>query len=219
MKKLSNSTKDVNIAIGSRIQSLRLKHKLSEDDLAKKIGKNRNTVRLYEKGHEPVPVSILDKISGIFGVSTPLIIYGEAVYAEEQRRIEYKKNLTGVIRALIRKMVAVPFKHHLEEYSVKTLYQVMVALDVYVEELTQLEFKDLDSKLKKLKFLKDSDIGSIQGCLKLKIPLVILGLNKEDNSVLLDILDAAGVEVHSSTKKLESRKYITVNLKESEENK
>ena len=66
------------MSIGKRIKALRIKHGMSIDDLASKLGKNRTTVYRYENGHiENLPLDILNPLSDALG-TTPAYLMGWA---------------------------------------------------------------------------------------------------------------------------------------------
>ena len=58
-------------SVASRLKTIRLKKKLSQDRFAKKIGLTGKTISAYETGTSLPPLKILEKISIVY--KTPLI--------------------------------------------------------------------------------------------------------------------------------------------------
>lgn len=56
---------------------MRARHKLSQQDLAKKIGATRQTIGLIEKGDYAPSVTLALKIADAFGVTVEEIFYLE----------------------------------------------------------------------------------------------------------------------------------------------
>lgn len=54
--------------IGKNIRKYRKNNKLTQSELAKKIGRTESSIRKYEKGIVKIPMSLLEKIAEEFGV-------------------------------------------------------------------------------------------------------------------------------------------------------
>lgn len=64
------------MAIGDRIKSRRMQMKMSADELAKRLGKDRSTIYRYEKGDiENLPIDILEPIAKALD-TTPQYLMG-----------------------------------------------------------------------------------------------------------------------------------------------
>lgn len=64
------------MAIGDRIKSRRMQMKMSADELAKRLGKDRSTIYRYEKGDiENLPLDILEPIAKALN-TTPQYLMG-----------------------------------------------------------------------------------------------------------------------------------------------
>lgn len=74
-KRLSETTAQMNRAIGSRIRSLRLLRGMSQQALAEQLGITFQQVQKYEKGTNRVAASTLIIISGVLQVN-PMEILG-----------------------------------------------------------------------------------------------------------------------------------------------
>jgi len=69
--KLTGKLNAVDTHVGSRVRSLRLQMKMSQSDLADKLGITFQQIQKYEKGTNRISSSRLHQIAGIFGVSAP----------------------------------------------------------------------------------------------------------------------------------------------------
>ena len=67
---------DVDIYIGSRIRQRRLELRLSQDDLAKKLGVTRNQFMKYETGDNRIMASRLYQLAKILGKEMDWFIEG-----------------------------------------------------------------------------------------------------------------------------------------------
>lgn len=76
------------MSIGARIKETRKKRKMSADELAKRIGKNRATVYRYENGDiENMPYKVLVPVANALGVSPAYLLTG----LEEQEQTDGDK--------------------------------------------------------------------------------------------------------------------------------
>lgn len=62
--------------IGKRIEGLRKREKLSQDELAKKLNMNRSSLNMWELGERELKAGDLQDIADFFGVTTDYLIYG-----------------------------------------------------------------------------------------------------------------------------------------------
>ncbi|MCO8193738.1 helix-turn-helix domain-containing protein [Anaerofustis sp. NSJ-163] len=63
--------------IGDRLKNLRKENKLTQKDMAEKLGIHPNTISMYEKGNRNIPSTMIKKISDTFNVSTDYLLRGE----------------------------------------------------------------------------------------------------------------------------------------------
>ena len=63
--------------IGDRLKKLRKENKLTQKDMAEKLGIHPNTISMYEKGNRNIPSTMIKKISDTFNVSTDYLLRGE----------------------------------------------------------------------------------------------------------------------------------------------
>ncbi|MBT2757883.1 helix-turn-helix transcriptional regulator [Mesobacillus foraminis] len=63
--------------LNNRVREMRARHKLSQQDLAKKIGATRQTIGLIEKGDYAPSVTLALKIADAFGVTVEEVFYLE----------------------------------------------------------------------------------------------------------------------------------------------
>jgi len=94
-----------------RIAELRARYKMSQEDLARKIGYTRQAVGMWETGERGIDNDTLIKLSEIFGVSIDYILgkdnqdsnnaFREVQMVIKFRHIEAKPPLYGVIIALV----------------------------------------------------------------------------------------------------------------------
>ena len=59
----------VDVAVGARIRNLRLRHKLSQEEVGRRLKISFQQVQKYEKGTNRVGASRLSELAKIFGVS------------------------------------------------------------------------------------------------------------------------------------------------------
>ncbi|MBW7651341.1 MULTISPECIES: helix-turn-helix domain-containing protein [unclassified Anoxybacillus] len=65
------------MSFGDRLQELRNKMNLRQEDVAKKIGVGRTTYAMYEQGKREPDYETLLKIADLFGVSTDYLLTGQ----------------------------------------------------------------------------------------------------------------------------------------------
>lgn len=70
--------------IGTRIKNAREKMKLTQTDLASKIGKTESSVRKYETGLTEIPLSVLSKISDALGIKLDVMLGFNLGYIQKQ---------------------------------------------------------------------------------------------------------------------------------------
>ena len=71
--------------IGDRLKNLRKENKLTQKDMAEKLGIHPNTISMYEKGNRNIPSTMIKKISDTFNVSTDYLLRGE----EKKKKQEF----------------------------------------------------------------------------------------------------------------------------------
>lgn len=78
-----------------RIKELRLSKKMTQQDVADKLGITRPAYTAYEKGKREPDFSILQSLANIFGVTTDYLLGNTQVpeWATEEERIELDKLL------------------------------------------------------------------------------------------------------------------------------
>ena len=84
----SRVTRDVLTLLGGRIRLGRKQRKMSEADLAARVGIARSTLQLIEKGHPKVEIGLVFEAATLVGV--PLFVDEPSRLASEQSRIEDK---------------------------------------------------------------------------------------------------------------------------------
>src|SRR5690606_6180736 len=57
-----------------RLKSLRLKHRMLQKDMAKKLGITTSAYGFYEQGKREPPIEVINKIANIFDVSTDYLL-------------------------------------------------------------------------------------------------------------------------------------------------
>lgn len=62
--------------IGNRIKNLRKQHKMTQDDLGRRVSATKAMISLWENGKRRVDTATIQKIAGIFNVSTDYLING-----------------------------------------------------------------------------------------------------------------------------------------------
>jgi transcriptional regulator with XRE-family HTH domain len=84
----SRVTRDVLTLLGGLIRLGRKQRKMSEADLAARVGIARSTLQLIEKGHPKVEIGLVFEAATLVGV--PLFVDEPSRLASEQSRIEDK---------------------------------------------------------------------------------------------------------------------------------
>ncbi|WP_395782162.1 helix-turn-helix transcriptional regulator [Aquidulcibacter sp.] len=84
----SRITRDVLTLLGSLIRLGRKQRKMSEADLAARVGIARSTLQLIEKGHPKVEIGLVFEAATLVGV--PLFVDEPSRLASEQSRIDDK---------------------------------------------------------------------------------------------------------------------------------
>ncbi len=64
------------VDIGTRIKDLRIRHKMSQEELGLKLGINRAAVNKYEKGSVNIPTNAILALCGMFKVSPNYLLLG-----------------------------------------------------------------------------------------------------------------------------------------------
>lgn len=84
----SRVTRDVLTLLGGLIRLGRKQRKMSEADLAARVGIARSTLQLIEKGHPKVEIGLVFEAATLVGV--PLFVDEPSRLASEQSRIDDK---------------------------------------------------------------------------------------------------------------------------------
>jgi transcriptional regulator with XRE-family HTH domain len=84
----SRITRDVLTLLGGLIRIGRKRRKMSEADLAARVGIARSTLQLIEKGHPKVEIGLVFEAATLVGV--PLFVDEPSRLASEQSRIDDK---------------------------------------------------------------------------------------------------------------------------------
>ncbi len=84
----SRVTRDVLALLGGLIRLGRKQRKMSEADLAARVGIARSTLQLIEKGHPKVEIGLVFEAATLVGV--PLFVNEPSRLASEQSRIDDK---------------------------------------------------------------------------------------------------------------------------------
>lgn len=74
------------VAIGRKIKNQRKQCRLTQAELAKKIGKTESSIRKYEKGLVAIPTDVIEKIAETLG-TTPFSLFGSDLNAESAASI------------------------------------------------------------------------------------------------------------------------------------
>jgi len=74
-------------SLGTRIQELRKLNKLTQVELAQKIGVSKSQINRYENKEVQPPADILNKIADLFGTSVDFLINGQS---EEKAKASLK---------------------------------------------------------------------------------------------------------------------------------
>lgn len=77
--------------IGKNIRKYRKNNKLTQSELAKKIGRTESSIRKYEKGIVKIPMSLLEKIAEAFDVKLSNLCEKEPLIITNADRI---RNMT-----------------------------------------------------------------------------------------------------------------------------
>lgn len=105
--------------IGMRIKERRKELKMSADELAKKLGKDRSTIYRYEKGDiENLPLDILEPIAEALETS-PASLMGWQVEEKSDEQIEKSANKLAdlMLRIEFDEEEDLDFLNMIEEYS------------------------------------------------------------------------------------------------------
>ena len=73
----NNMPKNRTKAIGIRIKNIRLKHHITQKQLASHIGVSQTAIALWESGQRTVPLETIDHIAEYLNVSVGYLLLGE----------------------------------------------------------------------------------------------------------------------------------------------
>ena len=97
--------------IGQSIKQARKRAKLTQQELAEKIGKTESSIRKYEKGLTQIPIAVVDKIATVLNVPIiqliPDIIWSEHKNTKEMEKIEVAVNSFDGFLAVLRDIYGV----------------------------------------------------------------------------------------------------------------
>jgi transcriptional regulator with XRE-family HTH domain len=62
------------MSFGKRVSELRKQHKISQDELSKKIGVHQNVIGRYERGEAKPSIEVASKLADIFNVSLDYLV-------------------------------------------------------------------------------------------------------------------------------------------------
>ncbi|WP_047758091.1 helix-turn-helix domain-containing protein [Geobacillus sp. ZGt-1] len=71
------------VGLGNRLQELRSKLNMRQEDVAKKIGVGRTTYAMYEQGKREPDYETLLKLADLFEVSTDYLLTGKTVESKK----------------------------------------------------------------------------------------------------------------------------------------
>ncbi|MCH1974158.1 helix-turn-helix domain-containing protein [Muricomes sp. OA1] len=78
------------IAVGSRIKGIRQNKKITQKELAEKLGISQTAIALWESGNRSVSLNAIDDIAGCLGVSAGYLLFGDLDINDEisQKKVE-----------------------------------------------------------------------------------------------------------------------------------
>lgn len=135
-------------SFGNRIKELRIKHGLSQDDLAEKIGVKANTICQYEKGKRHPNDKIWQKLADCFNVSIPS--------ARGEINVELIAKIAKLLLCLIEPSMDFLIDDEIVSEENKTLYEEMLLITL-IDELglnTEQIVEELKQKMWKSDFIK-----------------------------------------------------------------
>lgn len=143
-KERANHMSNCNLEIGKRIKQFR-KGKMTQKELAEKIGKAESSIRKYEKGLVTIPLDVLQDIANALNISPSELMKGGPFWEIDQQidtdaLSEEVKNLSAMRLYLEELGYAV-------EQTSETTY--LLTQGEYSASFTNEEYNDLQKTLKK----------------------------------------------------------------------
>lgn len=83
-----------NMAIGQKIKELRKNNKITQQELAEKIGRTESSIRKYEKGIVEIPLNVLSQIADALNVNVSALI-------PEAPKIQLVPNQEKIVKNLL----------------------------------------------------------------------------------------------------------------------
>lgn len=87
-------------SIGENIERLRKEHGLSQDELAKLVGKTRAAISQYEHNETTPRMGVIERMAEVFGVQKSEIIETRIEYSSVQFLSEDEEELIRLFRAV-----------------------------------------------------------------------------------------------------------------------
>jgi transcriptional regulator with XRE-family HTH domain len=81
-------------SFGNRLRELRLKNKITQRDLSKKLKMSESAIGMYERGEREPSFEIVLKIANTFDVSTDYLM--GLTHKELQQEVDFKKALKAL---------------------------------------------------------------------------------------------------------------------------
>ena len=114
------------MTIGQRISARRKELKMSADELAKKLGKDRSTIYRYEKGDiEKFPLDILEPIAKALN-TTPAYLMG---WGKEEKNNNTIANIVVRLRTDTEFLTVVETLNKLDEDKLHSVKQMLIAFN------------------------------------------------------------------------------------------
>lgn len=98
--------------LAEQLRRLRIKNKLSQEDLARILGLARSTISSYENGSRTPDIDTLTRIASYFEISLDELL-GHQVEPKAQNEPEYVKVLEELIRTLSSSPLSEPSKNEI----------------------------------------------------------------------------------------------------------
>jgi transcriptional regulator with XRE-family HTH domain len=89
----------VDVMVGKRIRVLRLERKISQETLAHKMGVSYQQLQKYEKGHNRMGASRLQRVADAFGVSIPELFEGVVQVGKLPTELQSLYEMTDTVGA------------------------------------------------------------------------------------------------------------------------
>lgn len=130
------------------LKDYRISHKMTQEELALKLGVPCQTVSEWETGISVPDVDVLNKIADIFGVSVIELLGSSELLDEnkikksdtnkETERKEFDESYVAEILADINEKLAVKNKHHKEMIKIVKIFLIAIAVLISIPILYAL---------------------------------------------------------------------------------